>query len=666
MKLLYIWNGDYGKSDFHNLGYNLSSKYTVEYFKDKNEISVKKNKDYISEFWGDNITDCFAVVGENGSGKTMLMNLLMNITKDMKNEIVPVYKYIVVFEDDDSEDIYVYYSLNQKKPKVDQSMESDNISITRFCIDEKKVKLTEKLKTAYFHNMLNRADYRRNISIDFDYSIGGKISFYSYEERNRHTAGITSDEVLCYFKHGDFNVIEFLYNYINLNTLNIQFPMPDTIYISIDDESFNTKYLIEEFTKRWENNQDDFAEKVKYFFETLNKIFGTVYCSWLDGTIKQVIMNCFKTVMFPGYVPKKRRLTEYLSYIKVFNEMILELQEFNLQNMKPKEKCSFAADKLSKLEKKINSGNADIVKNAAEFLNWLEKNTDEIKQFGIRNERCLEIKINNATEKFMKGLIDHYIKNSFAFPFYNFSFNLSTGESLLLKLFTDLYHMKRSNKKAGRYFYTYSNSVNDGDNILLIFDEAELSMHPRWQREYLKWILDFCNSFFDKQQVQIIVTTHSPILLSDFPSKNVLYLAKDRIGRTIVKYDYMKTFGNNIHTIYLNSFFLEEQGVIGAFAEKKINDIADKLFDCRKNRRQSNLNLPQIEKEIELIGEGVVKDKLLELYHQCSGRRHINNDHAQQEMMNETLNEMVDQLKEQKKQLEMMIHTLENEAGIQE
>lgn len=47
------------------------------------------------------------------------MNLLMNISQDMKNEIVPVYKYIVVFEDEDSEDIYVYYSLNQKKPEAD-------------------------------------------------------------------------------------------------------------------------------------------------------------------------------------------------------------------------------------------------------------------------------------------------------------------------------------------------------------------------------------------------------------------------------------------------------------------------------------------------------------------------------------------------------------------
>lgn len=663
MKVLYIWNGDYGNSNFHNLGFNINSKYTIEYCRDKNMISVQKNEDYIRGFWGENITDCFAVVGENGSGKTVLMNLLMEICRDLKEEIIPAYKYIIAFENEDSEDIHIYYTLDQGKIEVDESVDPHIKSrITISEISSNKVDVAERLKTAYFHNMLNRADYRTSDKCSFDYSIGRMLCFYSAMASEMHAADITSDKIVNYFKNEDFNVIEFLYNYANNNTLNIRFPMPDKIYISIADESFNTEYLIGKAQQRWKDNQDDFAGQVKNFFETLNKIFDTANSSWIDSTVKQLIMNCFKIIVFPGYVPKDIHLEDYMRYVNSFNELLRNLCELNLQNMDQKEKCAVIAAKLPEFKNNFNSA-VDIIENARAFLNWIIENTDEIMRFENKNERRLDIKINNDTQSFMENLIDHYSKNSFAFPFYNFSFNLSTGENLLLTLFANLYHMKKYQEKVWHNPYTYPVSINKGDNILLVFDEAELSMHPRWQREYMNWILDFCSSFFEEEKVQIIVTTHSPILLSDFPSKNVLYLEKDRSGRTKVKYDHMKTFGNNIHTIYLNSFFLDDKGVVGAFSEKKINEIADQLFDYRKNCRQSNL--PQIEKEIELIGEGIVKDRLLELYHQCVGR-HINNDQTQQAVMNETLNKMVDQLKKQKEQLEMMICTLENEAGIKE
>ena len=45
---------------------------------------------------------------------------------------------------------------------------------------------------------------------------------------------------------------------------------------------------------------------------------------------------------------------------------------------------------------------------------------------------------------------------------------------------------------------------------------------------YYVWMTEFINSNFTGVKVQIIVATHSPILLSDFPSTNVSYLSKGR------------------------------------------------------------------------------------------------------------------------------------------
>ena len=70
-----------------------------------------------------------------------------------------------------------------------------------------------------------------------------------------------------------------------------------------------------------------------------------------------------------------------------------------------------------------------------------------------------------------------------------------------------------------------------------------------------------------------------------------------------------KTFGSDIHSLYLDSFFLEDYGIMGAFAEEKINKIADRLLEepVEKN------DYERTEKVIEYIGEGVIKDKLLEM-----------------------------------------------------
>ena len=67
-----------------------------------------------------------------------------------------------------------------------------------------------------------------------------------------------------------------------------------------------------------------------------------------------------------------------------------------------------------------------------------------------------------------------------------------------------------------------------------------------------------------------------------------------------------ETFGCNVHTLYLDSFFLEKQGTTGAFAEGKINEIADQLIGSDRHR----IEYGKMEKMISYIGEGVIKEQL--------------------------------------------------------
>ena len=91
---------------------------------------------------------------------------------------------------------------------------------------------------------------------------------------------------------------------------------------------------------------------------------------------------------------------------------------------------------------------------------------------------------------------------------------LSDGEKGLLALVFDLVRrLSIANPES-------ANPVAEGVAIVLI-DEIELHLHPKWQRgvlAHLKTVFKSC---------QFIVTTHSPLVLSDMPARCVRYLAFD-------------------------------------------------------------------------------------------------------------------------------------------
>ena len=50
--------------------------------------------------------------------------------------------------------------------------------------------------------------------------------------------------------------------------------------------------------------------------------------------------------------------------------------------------------------------------------------------------------------------------------------------------------------------------------IIMLFDEVESHLHPRWQRSILAALRDLGNELLDGTQLQLVVTTHSPLVLA--------------------------------------------------------------------------------------------------------------------------------------------------------
>lgn len=164
----------------------------------------------------------------------------------------------------------------------------------------------------------------------------------------------------------------------------------------------------------------------------------------------------------------------------------------------------------------------------------------------------------------------------------------------------------------------------DKENYLLLLDEVDLGLHPRWQRKWVNTALPIIEKIFEDKNLQIIITTHSPIFLSDIFIENIIFLTKgsDDSKERI----YEKTFGQNIYTLFKNSFFLGEDELMGEYAYQKIEDTIEylrlKIKGDIETIRKESLYYKQSEEDaqkisrkiIDSIGERIIANQLNELF----------------------------------------------------
>ena len=176
----------------------------------------------------------------------------------------------------------------------------------------------------------------------------------------------------------------------------------------------------------------------------------------------------------------------------------------------------------------------------------------------------------------------------------------SSGEKQFLQVVgAVLYHLHNIDSIA-------SNEMRY-QNINLVFEEIELYFHPEWQRKWVYWLIAMLRSITYNyiRNINVILVTHSPFVLSDIPKTNVLFLKDGRPNYGMQ----MNTFGANIHHLLKNGFFLPGLPM-GEFAHRKIDVIFAKLNEGNFPLE----NLEQIYDDIMQVGEPVIRNELLGLY----------------------------------------------------
>ena len=619
MRILYLWVDKY--RDFINQEFNLSSEYTFKYDKNTRCLTESKNDSYIKNFFSldnkskTNIEEITVIVGNNGVGKTTLLDLILEISELSSKRIIG-FNYILAYKYDDNikymsshgffikKDLKKYYYINSNK----------NI-------------LKDILLIYYTNTFDNKVRYLNNKNI-YDISTMNLIKEdnknvnykKNYYNDNCNTKKEIFDFNKIFFEQEIERQIEFMSKFNESDKCLIGFKLKSKIKIEFVD----LKNILTEILDRLDyyNDYPEYISKIhrnnitgEEILQSINKAISNIYYMYSEVNINQ--KKKFKLNLYLGFLlnllgliiqnPSKNFLEES-TIIKFIGRLYDELEDYNIQ-------------KINEVTEYIDILDRLIINLYFIYEEFDNKEFYLLNQFLdlVENLSSYDIEPNDKGSYYISiykfGEFNNLYKSiMIKYEIINFSWGLSSGEYNLLSFYARLYYISEK--------YIKKNNSNSKDLTILI-DEADLSFHPEWQRRYIKSIIGFFNTIFDQYKIHVILTTHSPILLSDIPNENVLYLSRDK-NKTICTRQDKKTFGANIYNLYKDNFYFDSNDAInsiGEFAEYKIDEIKElmtsvkKLIDDNGDKNEIKRILDLIYKMINKIGEDLIRDSLLDQYY---------------------------------------------------
>ena len=396
----------------------------------------------------------------------------------------------------------------------------------------------------------------------------------------------------------------FVYSAKKKRMLIDKYRLHDIVY------KFDWQVLLDKFGDEYKRNDiQGFQDKL---LRTLN--FPN---SYLETILEEYGFN-FRPGLGDGYFAaciylalKSLSVTKYPSFsdYEVFNNPALLFQE--IEKDEDVKKIRSLIDKIKKDKSHITIK----IKQTIHFMeSWRRGNTIPA-EFGYLKdyERFIGVDARNSSLDALLELMPPPIfkyeilldKESpgedEVIPFYK----LSSGErQFLFMISTIIYHI--INIKSVPTSGLYYRCVN------LVLDEVEICFHPEYQRTFLYKLVKIIEDLrlTNSCSFNLMLTTHSPFLLSDIPHCNILYL---RDGKVETNVKLKNTLAANVNDILQQSFFLDK-GFIGELAKTKILSLIKYLINKRQQKNAKGWNMRKAGEFIELVGEPLLKDKLLELY----------------------------------------------------
>ncbi len=611
--LAYIWIKSY--NNIEEQGFSFGGKFNFTFNKAENSISYTINPEYDVNFFNacDTETSCgkissvTAIVGSNGSGKSSILEFYCSLLrfKDGIERTIKIDEDLIIFE---STNYFFVYTQNKVKKffnmgTSDGSFDLNNPDET--LLQKHDIAFSQLIIPIFYStswsdnitklhsreweliNISNSNFYYNSHFIPVVMDIERNNSFLTINHPSRHLSEDVKRQIFFIDSNKDWLEKECEIkepNHIGFGIIQIGF-----------SHTKNFKDLFNALFKKI--NPENMYDFSKLLFATAS-LYAYVYP---QNT------NIEKTNLL-------HKLLEKIDSLKPLNGFInfLESHEFNVPT-------TFAVVLDNKRPVKIDDYK---IPETISFLKFIYDNfTPGILSFSrytnplsdyrkLQTFNPVEYQLNfDYAGKFLHLYLNHLERYVTKDYLYFESLKYSTGEISLLNLFSRLPFIQTNVLKDfdrfNRVRFTKTN------NLVLILDEGESYFHPQWQKKFLKLLTQFVSKLFVGKSVQIIITSHSPIFLSDLPSKNIIYMDRDDYGRgvNITSQINQETFAANIYSLYANSFFLKN-GMIGDFALKKLKEVTHELSSESKLSKD---RIIEIKKIISLIGEPVWKAKFIEM-----------------------------------------------------
>lgn len=568
MKICFVWVEKF--RNFTDLGINLSSEIKFEYNSKNNALNYDEVIPLPDDFFGERICEVTGIIGKNGSGKSNALELICKALKGGKSDVG--YDFFIITKENNQLKCYFHFR------ELKMINHANNLDI----VFEEYPNKINPLKVIFFSNVF---DDRRN---DFNTEIAD-ISVNNLHNRKFNVA-----------RNKKLSDFEKQINFIGSKHFQIlETNVPNKILISLKLWNNRLNFASQRFTYR--DNQEK-MNKIRSFFRSRlreltdqNRLIQAIkYGFFLDiyekisrdysrkGEFRDILLNQFDTfiesISINGYTDEIT--DEFIYFIENRMDSLIIENQFDLFEFYNEDEHSYS-----------NNQKKPLISEQLEFIKNI-KNHFSLISLIVTNDKSR----NRTSENF---IIDYDNKNSIRiinefirlFESSNYIdvnwLGISSGHKAYLNLFSSIYD-------EVRYLKT--------QNLLICIDEGDLYLHPKWQIEFFDKLITVLPNVFSGN-IQLILTSHSPFLLSDLPKQNITILDEGLINSTSNGIDLtINTFGGNLYDLYSEPFFLGDKRT-SDFAYNKIKSLIEKV----ESRTYNKVEKIELLKLTNIIGDEIIQ-----------------------------------------------------------
>lgn len=632
-ELIYLWIEQDEHGCFQNMDFNFSPCYKINFNYKTRRLTAQKI-DKLNVFSEPKIQNLTAIIGENGVGKTTLIKYLTELgdvpysqrdsAENRQRRKERTDSFIAVYKQAWTDSLKIINHLSGCRKIQFEGNEIDVYSRNEFVAEDYIGKIS--------HICLSNSEYgigasgnRMNSGIDYITLTNSALPTI-YKDFYRRLYGVDVESFLMELTR--FNTLQrYMADKAEANDFQV---FLDVLYYDsllkgksrfcgkkIDAVDFSISILEAPISEKSSSEAEIMIKNGMSKCKTLKNDLCEM------GLWGRLVYNLAMelTVVYDDFDPRTKKADEIFSYCK-----------------------SFVTDKVQGRERtyyldawhEVNEFKT-ILENAKKGDNGLSKTDLARVDYATAPVESFQIILSDARKGHAFVLKYLVVLN----------LGMSSGERALLNIMSRICFASQIEN------YMPGKGIHWNTNILLLIDEIDLYLHPEWQRRIVRDLLSLLRRQFKGHYFQIILTSHSPIVLSDIPVENCIFLKKRSDGTVCQEKRNTQTFGANIYTLYKDAFFLSDDKLaMGEFAQNKINQWIDKIETGKFSEEEAN-------KIIGLIGEPLVRrnvEKMVRRQYKklepVKGRESIHSE------VTEEKKKMIEFLERQKAEIEKQIRTL--------